>query len=159
MLISPTDHEVDLEEADKQLKQSVAEVDEAVEDKLNEESDDEDAVPLVNNLPSGSTIVMLDGKPVYKASIVWMINNKVPLSDTLIVSGLITKPKLHDRVRRSASIGRYAGRSNNDTSTIDRSFVHPYGIDLPYDANVMKDGVYASLIVTSKTQQMALNKE
>ena len=102
MPILPTDHEVDLVEADKQLKQSDAEVDEAVEDMLNEESDDKDAVHLVNNLPSGSKIVMLDGKPVYKASIVWMINNKVPLSDTLTVSGLITKSKLHDRVRRSA---------------------------------------------------------
>jgi hypothetical protein len=42
MPISPTDHEVDLVEADKQLKQSDIEVeDEAVEDILNEESDNE----------------------------------------------------------------------------------------------------------------------
>ena len=45
MPISPTDHEVDLAESDKQLKQSDVEVEEAVEDILNEESDDEDAVP------------------------------------------------------------------------------------------------------------------
>ena len=83
--MSPTDHEVDLVEADKQLKQSDAEVDEAVEDVLNEESDDKDAVPLVNNPPSGSKTVMIDCKPVYKASIVRMtINNKVTLSDTYI---------------------------------------------------------------------------
>ena len=49
MLISPTDHEVDLAEADKQLKQSDVEVKEAVEEILNEESDDEDAVPLVDS--------------------------------------------------------------------------------------------------------------
>ena len=49
MLISPTDHKVDLTEADKQLKQSDVEVKEAVEDTLNEESDDEDAVPLVDS--------------------------------------------------------------------------------------------------------------
>ena len=49
MPISPTDHEVDLAEADKQLKQSDVEVKEAVEDILNEESDDEDAVPLVDS--------------------------------------------------------------------------------------------------------------
>ena len=49
MPISPTDHEVDLAEADKQLKQSDVEVEEAVEDILNEESDDEDAVPLVDS--------------------------------------------------------------------------------------------------------------
>ena len=49
MPISPTDHEVDLAEADKQLKQSDAEVKEAVEDTLNEESYDEDAVPLVDS--------------------------------------------------------------------------------------------------------------
>ena len=48
MPISPTDHEVDLAEADKQLKQSDVEVEEAVEDILNEESDNEDAVPLVD---------------------------------------------------------------------------------------------------------------
>ena len=48
MLISPTDHEVDLAEADKQPKQSDVAVEEAVEDILNEESDDEDAVPLVD---------------------------------------------------------------------------------------------------------------
>ena len=49
MPISPTDHEVDLAEADKQLKQSDMEVEEAVEDTLNKESDDEDAVPLVDS--------------------------------------------------------------------------------------------------------------
>ena len=48
MPILPTDHKVDLAEADKQLKQSDMEVEEAVEDILNEESDDEDAVPLVD---------------------------------------------------------------------------------------------------------------
>ena len=54
MPISPTGHEVDLAEADKQLNQRDAEVDETVEDMLNEESDDEDAVPsLVDNPPSG----------------------------------------------------------------------------------------------------------
>ena len=159
MPISPTDHEVDLVEADKQLKQSDVEVEEAVEDILNEESDNEDVVPLVDNPPPGSKTIMLDGKPVYKASIVRMINNKVSLSDTLSVSGLITKPKSQDRVRRSASVGRYASRSNTDTSTIDRSFDHPYGIDLPVDADVMKYGDYAALIVTAKTQQMASNKE
>ena len=67
MPISPTDHEVDLVEADKQLKQSDMEVEEAVEDILNEESDNEDVVPLVDNPPSGSKTVMLDGKAVYKA--------------------------------------------------------------------------------------------
>jgi|AntRauTorckE5430_2_1112549.scaffolds.fasta_scaffold13333_3 hypothetical protein len=82
MPISPTDHEVDLVEADKQLKQSDMEVEEAVEDILNEESDNEDVVPLVDNPPSGSKTVMLDGKPVYKASIVRMINNKVSISNT-----------------------------------------------------------------------------
>eukprot|EP00979_Chaetoceros_neogracilis_P004863 scaffold844_cov268-Chaetoceros_neogracile.AAC.5 len=133
MPISPTDHEVDLVEADKQLKQSDIEAEEAVEDILNEESDNEIVVPLVDNPPSGSKTVMLDGQPVYKASIVRMINNKVSLSDTLSVSGQITKPKSHDRVRRSASVGRYASRSNTDTSTIERSFDHPYGIDLPDD--------------------------
>jgi hypothetical protein len=85
MPISPTDHEVDLVEADKQLKQSDIEVEEAVEDILNEESDNEIVVPLVDNPPSGSKTVMLDGQPVYKASIVRMINNKVSLSDTLSV--------------------------------------------------------------------------
>ena len=49
MPILPTDHEVDLAEADKQLKQSDVEVKEAVEDILNEESDDEDAVSLVDS--------------------------------------------------------------------------------------------------------------
>ena len=49
MPIFPTDHEVDIAEADKQLKQSDVEVEEAVEDILNEESDDEDAVPLVDS--------------------------------------------------------------------------------------------------------------
>ena len=49
MPISPTDREVDLAEADKELKQSDLEVKEAVEDILNEESDDEDAVPLVDS--------------------------------------------------------------------------------------------------------------
>ena len=49
MPILPTDHEVDLSEADKQLKQSDVEVKEAVEDILNEESDDKDAVPLVDS--------------------------------------------------------------------------------------------------------------
>ena len=49
MPISPTDHEVDLAEADKQLKQSDVEDEEAVEDILNKESDDEDAVPLVDS--------------------------------------------------------------------------------------------------------------
>ena len=49
MPISPTYHEVDLAEAYKQLKQSDVEVKEAVEDTLNEESDDEDAVPLVDS--------------------------------------------------------------------------------------------------------------
>ena len=49
MPISPTDHEVDLAEVDNQLKQSDVEVEEAVEDTLNEESDDEDAVPLVDS--------------------------------------------------------------------------------------------------------------
>ena len=49
MPILPTDHEVDLAESDKQLKQSDMEVEEAVEDILNEESDDEDAVPLVDS--------------------------------------------------------------------------------------------------------------
>ena len=48
MPIFPTDHEVDLAEADKQLKQSDVEVKEAVEDIFNEESDDEDSVPLVD---------------------------------------------------------------------------------------------------------------
>ena len=48
MPILPTDHEVDLAEADKHLKQSDVEVEEAVEDILNEESDDENAVPLVD---------------------------------------------------------------------------------------------------------------
>ena len=61
MPILPTDHEVDLAEADKQLKQSDVEVEEAIEDILNEESDDEDAVPLVDStsaeccIPSIST--------------------------------------------------------------------------------------------------------
>jgi hypothetical protein len=84
MPISPTDHEVDLVEADKQLKQSDIEVEEAVEDILNEESDNEIVVPLVDNPPSGSKTVMLDGQPVYKqykASIVRMINNN-NLNDT-----------------------------------------------------------------------------
>ena len=49
MPISPTDHEVDLAEEDKQLKQSDVEVKEAVEHILNEESDDEDAMPLVDS--------------------------------------------------------------------------------------------------------------
>ena len=49
MPISPTDHEVDLSESDKQLKQGDVEVEEAVEDILNKESDDEDAVPLVDS--------------------------------------------------------------------------------------------------------------
>jgi hypothetical protein len=91
MPITPTDHEVDLVEADKQLKQSDIEVEEAVEDILNEESDNEIVVPLVDNPPSGSKTVMLDGQPVYKASIVRMINNKVSLSDTLSVSGQLTR--------------------------------------------------------------------
>jgi hypothetical protein len=54
MPISPTDHEVDLVEVDKQLKQSDIEVEEAVEDILNEESDNEIVVPLVDNPPSGA---------------------------------------------------------------------------------------------------------
>ena len=49
MPILPTDHEVDLAEADKQLKQSDVEVEEAVEDILNEESYEEDTVPLVDS--------------------------------------------------------------------------------------------------------------
>ena len=49
MPISPTDHEVDLAEADKQPKQSDVAVEEAVEDILNKESDDKDAVPLVHS--------------------------------------------------------------------------------------------------------------
>ena len=49
MPISPTYHEVDLVEADKQLKLSDVEVEEAVDDILKEESDDEDAVPLVDS--------------------------------------------------------------------------------------------------------------
>ena len=49
MPISPTDHEVDLAEADKQLKQSDVEVEEAVEDIFNEESYDEDDVTLVDS--------------------------------------------------------------------------------------------------------------
>ena len=49
MPILPTDYEVDLVEEDKQLKQSDVEVEEAVEDILNEESDDEDAMPLVDS--------------------------------------------------------------------------------------------------------------
>ena len=49
MPISPTDHEVDLAEADKQLNQSDVEVKEAVEDILNEESDGEDAVRLFDS--------------------------------------------------------------------------------------------------------------
>ena len=48
MPISPTDNEVDLAEVDKQLKQSDVEVKEAVEYILNEDSDDEDSVPLVD---------------------------------------------------------------------------------------------------------------
>ena len=49
MTILPTDHEVDLVETDKQLKQSDVEDEEAVEDIFNEESDDEDAVTLVDS--------------------------------------------------------------------------------------------------------------
>ena len=56
MPISPKDHEVDLAEADKQLKQSDVEVEEAVEDILNEESDDEYAVPLVDSTSTNGRI-------------------------------------------------------------------------------------------------------
>ena len=48
MPIFPTEHEVGLAEVDKQLKQSDVEVKEAVEDTLNKESDNEDAMPLVD---------------------------------------------------------------------------------------------------------------
>ena len=49
MPILPIDHEVDLAEADKQLKQSDVKVEEAVEEILNKESDDEYAMPLVDS--------------------------------------------------------------------------------------------------------------
>ena len=70
------DHEIDLTEADKQLREHDTEVKELMEDILNkQENNDEEPVPLINDVTSemARKTVEVDGKQVYKTSLTcWM---------------------------------------------------------------------------------------
>ena len=139
------DHEVDLSEADTQLKEGDrSELDE-VED-LMEDEDDEGPVELLGNVTKEQkkrTVVADDGKEVYKSSIARLISRGMPISASNTVY-FGSEPKLsQDRPKKYQNIGRYQSRLSSDSTVIHRAFdyvnnVTTYGIDLPEDSEKIK---------------------
>ena len=110
------DHEIDLTEADKQLREHDTEVKELMEDILNkEENNNKEPVPLINYVTPemARKTVEVDGKQVYKTSLTRWMNQKIPLA---------SQRKSTDRVRRVQRVGRYSSRTHTDSTTINLSF-------------------------------------
>ena len=91
------------------------------------------------------------GSLVHKSSVARMMNKATPLTTPLANTNPLTNTKSQDRVKRAQSIGRFSSRNSSDSTTIDRSFNFSFGLDLPEDADVVKCGDYASVLVNAKS--------
>lgn len=118
------DHEIDLTEADKLLKQHDREAEELMEDTMDDELT-ETPTPLTNNItPEMASNKVTDGSGnlVHKSSVARMMNKATPLTTPLTNTNPLTNTKSQDRVKRAQSIGRFSSRNSSDSTTIDRSF-------------------------------------
>ena len=115
------DHEIDLTEADKLLKQHDREVEELMEDTMDDELT-ETPTPLTNNItPEMASNKVTDGSGnlVHKSSVARMMNKATPLTTPLTNTNPLTNTKSQDRVKRAQSIGRFSSRNSSDSTTID----------------------------------------
>ena len=147
------DHEIDLTKADELLKQHDREVEQLMEDTLEDELTETPTALTDNITPEMASNKVTDdsGSLVHKSSVARMMNKATPLTTPLANTNPLTNTKSQDRVKRAQSIGRFSSRNSSDSKTIDRSFNFSFGLDLPEDADVVKCGDYASVLVNAKS--------